>query len=230
MLKAVFIDYTGTMVREDEPYTRELVRYFASHSELKDPNEILRVVWTKIKEIEAESYGDSFRKNDEKVDFILEYCSREHGLRGDFSYIHEVWHKVWTYAPLYDDVKPFFERTKLPVYVLSNDDLCFLEESMRVKDLHPAEIAEMCGFSESHFLRLFRQYTNMPFKKYVNNCRITSARYMLASNARASVTDVCLQCGFSSISTFNRLFKENVGHSPTEFRRLQRSYEWGHEE
>jgi len=61
MLKAVFIDYTGTMVREDEPYTRELVRYFASHSELKDPNEILRVVWTKIKEIEAESYGDSFR-------------------------------------------------------------------------------------------------------------------------------------------------------------------------
>ena len=39
MLKAVFIDYTGTMVREDEPYTRELVRYFASHSELKDPNE-----------------------------------------------------------------------------------------------------------------------------------------------------------------------------------------------
>ena len=110
MLKAVFIDYTGTMVREDEPYTRELVRYFASHSELKDPNEILRVVWTKIKEIEAESYGDSFRKNDEKVDFILEYCSREHGLRGDFSYIHEVWHKVWTYAPLYDDVKPFFEK------------------------------------------------------------------------------------------------------------------------
>ena len=140
MLKAVFIDYTGTMVREDEPYTRELVRYFASHSELKDPNEILRVVWTKIKEIEAESYGDSFRKNDEKVDFILEYCSREHGLRGDFSYIHEVWHKVWTYASLYDDVKPFFERIKLPVFVLSNDDLCFLEESMRVKDLHPAGI------------------------------------------------------------------------------------------
>ena len=104
MLKAVFIDYTGTMVREDEPYTRELVRYFASHSELKDPHEILRVVWTRIKEIEAESYGDSFRKNDEKVDFILEYCAREHGLLGDFSYIHEVWHKVWTYAPLYDDV------------------------------------------------------------------------------------------------------------------------------
>ncbi|MEE3481707.1 MAG: AraC family transcriptional regulator [Lachnospiraceae bacterium] len=107
---------------------------------------------------------------------------------------------------------------------------CRFIENNIAKDLRPAEIAEMCGFSESHFLRLFRQYTNMPFKKYVNSCRITSARYMLASNVRASVTDICLQCGFPSISTFNRLFKESVGHSPTEFRRLQRSNEWGHKE
>ena len=47
---------------------------------------------------------------------------------------------MWVYAPLFEDVKPFFDRTKLPVYVLSNDDMCFLEESMRVKDLHPAGI------------------------------------------------------------------------------------------
>ena len=140
MIKAVFMDYTGTMVEEDEPYTRELVGYFASHSDLKDPNEILKVVWTRIKIIEAKSFGDSFLLNDEKIDLILEYCAREHGLKGDFAYIHEVWHKVWIYAPLFEDVKPFFERTKLPVYVLSNDDMCFLEESMRVKDLHPAGI------------------------------------------------------------------------------------------
>lgn len=59
MIKAIFMDYTGTMVQEDEPYTRELVRYFATHSNLKDPGEILRVVWAQIKEIEAGSSGDS---------------------------------------------------------------------------------------------------------------------------------------------------------------------------
>lgn len=83
MIKAVFMDYTGTMVKEDEPYTRELVGYFASHSDLKDPNEILKVVWTRIKIIEAKSFGDSFLLNDEKIDLILEYCAREHGLKGD---------------------------------------------------------------------------------------------------------------------------------------------------
>ena len=37
MIKAIFIDYTGTMVQEDEPYTRELLGYFIAHSDLKDP-------------------------------------------------------------------------------------------------------------------------------------------------------------------------------------------------
>ena len=140
MIKAIFLDYTGTMVKEDEPYTRELLKYFLTHSNFKIPTEVLGVVWGKIKEYEAQSVGDNFIKNHEKVSRILEYCKENYGLQGDFEYIHETWQKVWIYAPLYEDVKPFFERSKLPIYVLSNDDTCFLEESMKIKDLHPAGI------------------------------------------------------------------------------------------
>ncbi len=145
MLKAYFIDYTGTMVKEDEPYTRELLAYFATHSDLKDPRDILGVVWGMIKEIEAGCSGDSFIKNDEKVDRILSSCVEKHGLKGDLNYMHDVWRKVWVHAPLYEDVKPFFERSSVPVYVLSNDDLGYLEESMKIKELNPAGIisAEM---------------------------------------------------------------------------------------
>jgi len=139
-LKVIFLDYTGTMVQEDEPYTRELLSYFASHSDMKSPKEILKVIWHLIKEIEAESHGDGFLKNDEKIERILQICTEKYGLNGDWDHIHEVWRKVWVHAPLYDDVRPFFERIKLPVYVLSNDDLCYLEESMKLKDLHPAGI------------------------------------------------------------------------------------------
>ena len=140
MIKAIFLDYTGTMVKEDEPYTRELLKYFLTHSNFKSPTEVLGVVWGKIKEYEAQSVGDNFIKNHEKVSRILEYCKENYGLQGDFEYIHETWQKVWVYAPLYEDVEPFFERSKLPIYVLSNDDTCFLEESMKIKDLHPAGI------------------------------------------------------------------------------------------
>lgn len=54
--------------------------------------------------------------------------------------MHETWQKIWVYAPLFDDVKPFFERVKKPIYIISNDDLQYLKESMRLKDLHPAGI------------------------------------------------------------------------------------------
>ena len=140
MTKAVFLDYTGTMVKEDEPYTRELISYFIKNSALSSPKEVLELVWRRIKEIESASYGDDFIKNDEKVDRVIAYCREHCGLSGDSAYIHEVWRKVWIHAPLYEDVKPFFERTKLPIYIISNDDLCYLQESIRLKDLHPAGI------------------------------------------------------------------------------------------
>ncbi|MCR4656080.1 MAG: HAD family hydrolase [Lachnospiraceae bacterium] len=140
MIKVIFMDYTGTMVQEDEPYTRELLRYFVTHSDLKDPKEILKIVWGKVKETEAACYGDAFVKIDERTDRILKYCVENCGLKGDLSYMHDVWSKIWVHAPLFDDVKPFFERSGLPIYVLSNDDLCYLEESMKLKDLHPAGI------------------------------------------------------------------------------------------
>lgn len=146
-MKAIFIDYTGTMVQEDEPYTRQLLAYFIAHSDLKDPAKILKIVWGKVKEIEALSFGDAFAGIDERTDRILAYCVENCGLKGDLTYMHELWSKIWVHAPLFDDVKPFFERTKLPVYVLSNDDLCYLEESMKLKGLKPAGIisAEMAG-------------------------------------------------------------------------------------
>ncbi len=140
MIKAIFIDYTGTMVQEDEPCTRELLSYFISHSDLKDPKEILKVVWGKVKEIESECFGNAFVRIDERTDRILSYCVENCGLDGDLSYMHSVWSKIWVHAPLFDDVKPLFERAELPIYVLSNDDLCYLEESMKLKDLHPAGI------------------------------------------------------------------------------------------
>ena len=48
-IKAVFLDYTGTMVREDEPYTMQLLQYFLTHSDLNEPEKALRTVWSMIK-------------------------------------------------------------------------------------------------------------------------------------------------------------------------------------
>lgn len=117
MIKAIFMDYTGTMVREDEPYTIELVKYFIEHSDLKTPKDVLGAVWSKVKDIESTCFGDDFILNDEKVDRILAFCCENYGLQGDLQYMHETWQKIWVYAPLFEDVEPAKNLGITPIYL-----------------------------------------------------------------------------------------------------------------
>jgi len=81
-------------------------------------------------------------------------------------------------------------------------------------------VAEKTGFSKYHFTRLFRQFTSQSFYKYLNQRRIEHAQQLL-STPGLSITDVALQSGFSSISSFIRMFRIVTGCTPSQFRSMQ---------
>ena len=81
------------------------------------------------------------------------------------------------------------------------------------------EMADMVGYSKYHFSRLFSEYTKQTFCDYLNLRRIKAAEGLLLNDS-LSVTEIAMQSGFSSIATFNRLFKSFKGCSPSEYRRL----------
>jgi len=87
------------------------------------------------------------------------------------------------------------------------------------EDLTLEEIAQMSGFSKFYFSRLFKQFTSVSFYKYVNQKRIALAETLLTEPSN-SVTDVAVNCGFSSLSAFIRMFKIIKGCTPTEFRNM----------
>ncbi len=87
------------------------------------------------------------------------------------------------------------------------------------EDLTLDEIAERAGFSKYHFTRLFKQFTDVTFYRYLNQKRIACAERLL-TNPEISVTEVALQCGYSSLSAFLRMFKLIKQCTPTEFRNL----------
>lgn len=91
------------------------------------------------------------------------------------------------------------------------------------EDLTLEDIAELAGFSKFHFSRLFKQFTNQSFYQYLSHKRIQLAEVYLA-DPQNSVTDVALNSGFTSISSFIRMFKQVKGCTPTEFRQM---YKWG---
>ncbi|MBR3507372.1 MAG: helix-turn-helix domain-containing protein [Lachnospiraceae bacterium] len=81
------------------------------------------------------------------------------------------------------------------------------------------QAAQIAGFSKFYFTRLFKEYTNHTFYEYLTEKRIHAAEQMLLV-PKFPVTDVSIQAGFSSLSSFNRTFKRNKGCSPTEYRNL----------
>ncbi len=81
------------------------------------------------------------------------------------------------------------------------------------------DVASLAGFSKYHFTRLFRQYADTSFYKYLNQKRIAHAKNLLI-NQNLSVIEVALQSGFSNPSSFLRMFKLSTGCTPTEFRKM----------
>jgi len=81
------------------------------------------------------------------------------------------------------------------------------------------QAAQIAGFSKFYFTRLFKEYTNRTFYEYLTEKRLRAAEQMLLV-PKLPVTEVSIQAGFSSLSSFNRTFKRNKGCSPSEYRNL----------
>jgi AraC-like DNA-binding protein len=79
------------------------------------------------------------------------------------------------------------------------------------------QIARQAFFSPDHFLRLFRRAFNKTPHQYLTEKRIEKAKHLLISSD-LSVTEVCFEVGFQSLSSFSSLFPKCVGHPPTLYR------------
>ncbi len=92
-------------------------------------------------------------------------------------------------------------------------------ESIRIE-----ELADVCHISETHLRRIFQESMRMPPVEYINWVRIRAACKELRKT-NASVSDIALHCGFTTISTFNRNFRKILGVSPQQWRRAPEHYE-----
>jgi len=79
-------------------------------------------------------------------------------------------------------------------------------------------LASIACVAESTFIRAFKASFGETPHRYLQRRRIERAMYQLRTTD-ASVTDICMASGFSSLGSFSRTFSEIVGESPSAFRR-----------
>ena len=92
------------------------------------------------------------------------------------------------------------------------------------KNIKVSELAAVCSMSETHFRRLFEEYTNMPPMDYVNLIRIQRACELM-KKTNDSMDMIAAKCGFFTTSTFNRNFKKFLDTSPYQWKINPENYE-----
>lgn len=86
------------------------------------------------------------------------------------------------------------------------------------EDLSIEELAHLCNLSLSSFKRKFKSIFQDTPASYIKNKRLEKAVQLLKVS-EDRITDICFDCGFASVDSFSKSFKQKHGISPMEYRK-----------
>lgn len=90
-------------------------------------------------------------------------------------------------------------------------------ETHYAENLTISDMAGVCGFSQSHFMKFFKSAFGTSFVAYLREYRLTMASRLLVSSSSPILT-IAQETGFDNLSYFNRSFKAMYGVTPRQFR------------
>ena len=89
------------------------------------------------------------------------------------------------------------------------------------EDISLSSLAKTFGYNEKYLSHCLHTLTGIHFSRLLSLYRIQHAKALL-SHRQANIAQVAIECGFSAINTFNRVFKSMTGMTPSQYKKLQR--------
>ena len=84
-------------------------------------------------------------------------------------------------------------------------------------NLSVVQMAQLCSMSTSSFKRKFKEMFNESPKRYITKKKLEKSADLLR-NSSERISTIAYECGYDTVSTFNRSFKLSKGVSPSGFR------------
>jgi len=108
------------------------------------------------------------------------------------------------------------ERHKARLLALMERNKPYLDPEVTLPGL-----AQTLDAPPAHLSRVINELLGKNFFEFINQYRVDAARQRLANRDAAGekLITVALECGFNSLSTFNRVFKDLTGRTPSDYRR-----------
>lgn len=139
MPKAVFLDYTGTILQTDSEDLRRLAQRMTM-GDFRSSQEVAAWWFETLRAMEESAYQKAYEPEEKLCLKILEKAANEKGLKEDLLQLQQLQISYWMYAPLYSDVKRFFEQCPLPIYIISNNSASYIRVCLRRNNLHVNDI------------------------------------------------------------------------------------------
>ncbi len=113
----------------------------------------------------------------------------------------------------------------MPLYETVSDSpdisqrvLTYCSDHFSDEDISIEKIANALYISPSYISKIFSTKLRYKFREYINALRISHAKKLIASG-EMKIIDIMYECGFKNQSSFNRIFIDICGMSPSDYRR-----------
>ena len=139
-IKAFFVDFYGTIVHEDGEVIKKITKIICDTGKVEDSSEVDSFWWRDFQTMFMNSYGETFETQRSLEEKSLVHTLERFGSNADAKELSSMMFAHWIKPPIFEDSKPFFENSPLPVYVVSNIDTSDILQAIAYHDLHPAGV------------------------------------------------------------------------------------------
>lgn len=140
MVKAVFLDFYGTVVHEDGEIIKKITDIIVNTGQVTNMSDIGAFWWNDFQTMFHNSHGENF-----ETQRCLEYKSLENTLRrfnstANPQELSDMMFRHWRKPPIFEDTKEFFSRCPIPIYIVSNIDTDDIMAAIEYHNLTPQDV------------------------------------------------------------------------------------------
>lgn len=140
MIKAIFIDFYGTVVFEDGEIVSKISQMIYETGNAESVSQVDSYWWELFRTLFENSYGENFllqRELETKslVDTIQHFCSSEDGV-----VLSNEMFEYWVKPPIFEESKQFFRECPVPIYIVSNIDRADILAAIDFHGLKPKDV------------------------------------------------------------------------------------------
>lgn len=140
MLKAIFVDFYGTLVYEDGEVIEKVSQEIFDTGVVEDKSLIGAYWWKEFQSAFLDSYGDTFQTQRElEYQSLAKTISRFHST-ADAVALSDMMFAYWRKPPIFQESKSFLNAAPVPVYIVSNIDREDILQAVAFHELKPAGI------------------------------------------------------------------------------------------